>query len=268
MSAALSVIAVREFGASDSQILSPFADQRHAVWDVTGGGRLYPLIGTGKHGEERAVFSRDFRKIATANADTFGRVWDAQTGQLLVACGHDGWVIHARFNPAGDRLVTTVNGSVEAQIWNLQTGQRERLLHGHHQPLWYADFSPDGQRVVATDFEGEAAIWNVATGDRLHSFTRHTAWVRCAVFSPDSRWVATASGDHTARVWEADTGREVIPPLRHGDHVMRVRFSPDGRWLVTACLDGTVHIWDVLTGQRALSATCRPGAWTTCPMAA
>jgi len=241
-----------EFGATDNEILSPFADQRAAVWNVSSGKPLSPLIGTGKHNGEKSSFSRDFRKIVTCNADTLARVWDARTGELLLDCKHDGLVVNARFDPTGNRIVTTENGGAEAHVWSLATGERELLLRGHTNHLWYADFSPDGRFIVTTSVGGQAIVWDAATGNHRLTFTRHTQWVQYAAFSPDSRWVATVSGDHTARIWEADTGREVIPPLQHNDHVVSAQFSPDGRWLVTACLDGTAHIWNVETGQHAL----------------
>ncbi|MCI0746020.1 MAG: protein kinase [Verrucomicrobia subdivision 3 bacterium] len=241
-----------EFGETDDQILSPFAERRSAVWDVRSGVQLSPQFGSGKHGQEKSSFSRDRRKIVTCNADRVARVWDVGTGKLIGSYEHVGWVLNARLSPDGNRIVTTENGVWEARVWNVSSGEQELLLRGHSETVWFANFSPDGRRIVTTTQGGQAKVWDASTGALLASLTGHTYWVRYAAFSPDSRWVATASGDHSARIWEAETGREVVPPLRHPDHVGSAEFSPDGKWLVTACLDGSAHIWDTKTGMRAL----------------
>jgi WD40 repeat protein/tRNA A-37 threonylcarbamoyl transferase component Bud32/tetratricopeptide (TPR) repeat protein len=122
----------------------------------------------------------------------------------------------------------------------------------HKGPVTYAEFSPDGSRVVTTD--GTARVWDAATGQPVSPPLEHRGPVKHvehAAFSPDGRRVVTASFDRTARVWDAATGQPVTPPLKHDGVVLYAAFSPDGRCVVTASQDQTARVWDGATGQPA-----------------
>ena len=113
----------------------------------------------------------------------------------------------------------------------------------------FAQFSPDGQRLITADARNTAQVWDAETGQPITPPLEHNNTVRHASFSPDGRRVVTASDDRTARVWDATTGQPVTPPLRHEGGVAWAMFSPDGRRIVTASDDGTARVWDATTGQ-------------------
>jgi WD40 repeat protein len=69
-----------------------------------------------------ARFSADGQRIATASADSSGRVWDAASGDPLTqALRQRGWgrVTDIAFSPAGDRVVTASTDGT-AQVWRLE----------------------------------------------------------------------------------------------------------------------------------------------------
>src|SRR5204863_189768 len=92
-------------------------------------------------------------------------------------------------------------------------------LWSHDGPVLYAEFSPDGRRVVTASADNTARVWDTSTGKPITPPLKHNGPVFHAAFSPDGRRVVTASADGTARIWDAATGKAVTPSLKHGDYV-------------------------------------------------
>ena len=86
--------------------------------------------------------------------------------------------------------------------------QSPTLIHlwFHNGPVYCAEFSPDGKRVLTASEEGTACIRDFASGDLLAPPLKHKTGVRLAVFSPNGERVATLCRDNTVRVWDAATG--------------------------------------------------------------
>ena len=81
-------------------------------------------------------------------------------------------------------------------------------------PVFSAQFSPDGQRIVTASVDG-ARLWDTASGKPIGEPMKHAAWVLSAQFSPDGQRVVTASKDNTARLWDAASGTPIGEPMRH-----------------------------------------------------
>ncbi|HKI71554.1 MAG TPA: WD40 repeat domain-containing serine/threonine-protein kinase, partial [Verrucomicrobiae bacterium] len=128
--------------------------------------------------------------------------------------------------------------------------QCPKLLNvfAHGTSLFYAEFSPDGTRLVTASDDYTARVWDVDSGKEI-LVLRHDGPVYHAAFSPDGRCIVTASADHTARVWDAQSGEPVSPPLRHKDTVWGAGFSPDSQTVATASADKTAQVWNFTTGE-------------------
>ena len=113
----------------------------------------------------------------------------------------------------------------------------------------WAEFSPDGQRLVTAIWGGKVQVWNASTGAAVSPpFGQGT---ETASFSPDGSLIVTASTDRTASVWEAASGRRIFP-LPHARNVNSACFSPDGRRILTTCNDKRARVWDARTGTLLL----------------
>lgn len=132
---------------------------------------------------------------------------------------------------------------------------------GHDDMVFYAQFSPDGRRLLTVCRDNTARVWDSSTGRPITPPLRHDASLiqpgeflgptqpLCARWSPDGTRVVTASIDRTALVWDAATGRPVTPPLVHNAGFACAQFHRNGQWVVTGTDDGEVRFWDVATGQ-------------------
>ena len=197
------------------------------------------------------AFSPDGSKFATTGEDNLVRIWNAGTGQeLLALAGHQAPTIGIDFSPDGKRLATSSYDQT-AIVWDVFSGAQLLILTGHESEITSIHFSPDGRRLVTNgQYDGQIKVWDATTGEELNSFRAHEAPMWFVTYSPAGNRLATASVDRTARVWDAATNEELLILGGHEDVVSRVNFSPDGQRLATSSMKA--RIWDAATGTQQL----------------
>src|SRR5439155_13375407 len=161
-----------------------------------------------------AQFSPDGRRIVTASHDGTAKVWDAVSGQALLELDLGARGLWAAFSPDGAKIVTgTVQRAV--QLWDACTGRSIGAPWQHSSRVLFADFSPEGDRVVVAA-GNDAYVWDVRFGQLVATGFNHQDEVTCARFSPDGKKIITASIDGTARVWDASRGKTLELTLNIG----------------------------------------------------
>ena len=178
-------------------------------------------------------------------------------------------VASLRANPTNDAPVTRLVTLLTYRSWPLPTPDIQQVAPVSYlktdgkrvvsvteplenaQPVYYAQFSPDGKRVVtaAAADSTTVRVWDVQTGLPLTEPLKHASAFTSVQFSSDGKRIVTASHDRTARVWDAQTGQPLTEPLKHAGGVTSARFSPDGNQVVTDSYDKTTRVWDAQTGQ-------------------
>jgi WD40 repeat protein len=158
-------------------------------------------------------FDRDGRQILSSGWDETLRVWDVVKRRLAgppIEVGLRVW--DATFSPDGAMVAEgfsdgSASGRVGgyAAIWESKSGHQAVPLMGPTDDVTSIDFSPDGDRVVASSTDGTVILWNTA-GTQLATLRGHRSRVNSVRFSRDGRWLLTTAEDGTARVWEAGLG--------------------------------------------------------------
>ncbi|KAF8667726.1 WD domain, G-beta repeat [Rhizoctonia solani] len=117
-------------------------------------------------------FSTNGMRLVSGSYDTSVRIWDVQTGELLVACDEDDDDTHIDDYRAHCDEVNSVS------------------------------FSPNGHYVASGSDDYTVCIWDAENGNLIFGPLRgHTSSVYCVQFSPDSSYVASCSQDGTIRFW-------------------------------------------------------------------
>jgi WD40 repeat protein len=187
-------------------------------------------------------------------------------------------VVTVAYSPSNPHLLATSNDDGSVTLWNLAAPLRPvATLHEPFSSNGYAsaEFSPNGQRIVASGGNQQARIWSVTDPkqppvvlDLNHhqSCTNSTALTAAGInsveFSHNGELVVTTDEDGTACIWNADTDlpvRRLTEPAGAsggvtgvagvgGSGIRWAAFSPNSKQLVTASDDGTARIWNVSTG--------------------
>jgi hypothetical protein len=230
---------------------------------------------------ERAEFSRNGLKIATAGADGNAMVW-SERGELLHTlrgAEEDGRVFDVGFSRLSNQLVTASSDGT-ASVWNLRTALRRSIMPLHTTQVRRARFGANEDSALTASRDRTARTWKVSTGAPRAVFAGHTETVTAAVLTTGDL-LATASEDGTVRTWVAQLQPPLVPArstpaprpsldgratvdgevvsLRihgrvvtltgHKDDVLSVEVSRDGSLVVTASRDGDARIWDAHTGD-------------------
>src|SRR5262249_25671725 len=186
--------------SSDGRWIAAAVDRGIRIWD-TQAGRLSPLLESGMRlGLRRLQFSDDSTRVL-AFSGSGARVWDVSSQIALtpVLTHGDFWVFGARLRPRGDSVISNGRGGL-ARVWNIG-GQPSTILPlRHDHAVGYAEFSPDGLRIVSASRDHSARIWDAETGELL-CVLRHGRRVVYAKFSADGRRVLTMDNQVT-RIWD------------------------------------------------------------------
>ncbi len=245
-----------------------FTDRTVFVFDADTGKDVIHL--RGKH-TQRVVsvrFSPDGKRLLTASWDNTARLWDAETGDHLLALeGHECSLLTAVFSPDGKRVLTvSTNGRHASQLYEkeLKVGEPPAAVDpGPINRPAGAGHGLGGGTAWQTGGETKLArVWDADTGKPIAALTKSrpaattfgTRWESSAgAFSPDGKRVAVAFGNSVAAVWDAAAGGEEKFTLKgHTDSVHDIAFSPFGEWLATASGDKTARLWDAATGAEML----------------
>ncbi len=200
----------------------------------------------------RAVLSRDGRRIVTSGNDKTINVWDLDSRErMLTLKGHQAPVWGLAFSPDGTRIGSGSDDKT-VKLWDAQTGAEVMILRGHEAPVSVVTFSPDGKQLASgsSSYDGTIILWDAQTGAQLKTL-RGQREIYAVAFSPDGKLVVSGSGDDTIKLWDAQTGTEVTTLSGHDDWVRAVAFSPDGKRIASGSQDKTIKVWDAET-RRAL----------------
>ncbi len=205
------------------------------------------------------AFSADGTRIAVGDNRGAIRIWNAQTGELVMTdLVHKTQINTVAFSPDG-RLVTAASNDGTASIIEASpNGASTRLLH-HRDRVNTSTFSPDGTRIATASNDRTAVIWNVATGAIERTLAGHASSVNAIAFRGDGAQVATIGDDGSAALWEVASGRRVARLVGHGGPLNSVDYAPGGDRVVTAGIDNMAIVWRTTSQQPVMKLVGHAG---------
>jgi WD40 repeat protein len=289
-------------------------DLRDVAWSpagdriVVGGGTILPVWDVSRrplrlsgHTADvwDAQWSPDGRRIGTTSYDGTARIWDAVTGEELLALEHPAPTRFFAWSPDGTRMLTTGQDGV-ARVWDTGSGELLLAIAAREGDFFFVgSWSPDASRLAASSHsDALVTIYDAATGDSLTSFCAgdfahrlpwssegdrivtggsagSSVWdtttgkallempaddrVYNAAWSPDGGRLVLGERYGKARVMDATSGKELLVFAAHSDDIWHATWSPDGTRIVSGDESGEVRVWDATTGEVVLGFKA-PGA--------
>ncbi|KAG9097865.1 hypothetical protein FRC06_007095 [Ceratobasidium sp. 370] len=201
------------------------------------------------------AISPDSRRIVSGALDRTIRIWDTETGDLVLESlkSHSSYVNSVAFSPNGRRIIS---GSEDKTlcVWDARTGDIVLgPLQGHSEGVSSVAFSADGRRMASCSRDRTVRIWDAESGDAVLEPLQTPLPLSCVSFSPDGRRIVSGGLGLLIYIWNLETGELALDPLEgHSSWVESVAFSHNGRRIVSGSLDGTVRVWDAETGNAVL----------------
>jgi len=200
-------------------------------------------------------FTDDGKWLAASSYDRSVRLWNVESGEAKLMCGHRGNVNAVALDPQ-KRYLASASSDGRIVVWSAATLRPVREFQtpagGKQSGPWgtAVEFSHDGALLAAGDESGGLLI--ARTGDWSSRWipTGQHGLISLS-FSADDRHVAVASISGTLKIWDARSGSVVASLGDYQDKLWRVRFSPDGRLLAAASWGRAVRFWDGRSYQYA-----------------
>lgn len=253
-------------------------DQRNWEW-----GRLKYLCNredktlSGHRQRVDAVcYSPDGRLLVTASWDETARVWDVETGRMLLELKepvHHSYVHAAAFSHDGARIATAdFNGRIA--VWNSKDGSLVKTWDGHSKAVYSVDFTKDGRNLLTSSADYTAKLWlnwespqpdvrlfakklGQPAGDgqpAVEGHEGHNGWVWCAAFSPNESRIVTTAQDGAAIVWRTADARPQVIFRGHEAPVYSACFVDEDR-VVSGGEDRVARLWEAAEDKAPVAET-------------
>ena len=199
------------FSADSKMLAAGGEDNLVHVWALTDSKKpQHRFTANGhKHWIRTLAFSPDGKMLASGGEGKTLCLWRVSDGaSLFKSTAHKTWVNAVAFSPDGKILAS---GGNELFLWDTTTGAQLRMAHRELSArIFTLVFSPDGNTLVAGNWDGILELWDVRTGGLLSTHTGHTRWTDVLKFSADGKTLVSGSfWDGTILLWDWKTLKKI-----------------------------------------------------------
>ncbi len=165
--------------------------------------------------------------VASGGADRTVRLFDAESGQLVLSLkGHRDAVTACLFSPT-DELLLTLCKDRSASLWSLAKGE---LIHTFADPLityTAVAFQPEGSLVLLGTADGSLSLFDRRSG-AMATFARSgSAPITACGYTRDGSLIFSADADRWLRIYAART-QQVMAIFRVASPITCAAVAPNG----------------------------------------
>ena len=178
------------------------------------------------------AFFHDSTRLAMASRDKTVKIWDANSGEVLLALeGHVNGSTSVAFSH-DSTLLATGSFDYKVKVWDVSSGKCLQTLETDEVVRSVA-FPQDSTQLAAGSYGGKIFIWNTTSGELIQTLGGHTGRIASVAFSQDSGLstrLASASYDRTIKIWVVSRG-ECVQTFNTGRVLFNVSFDSTGSYL-------------------------------------
>ena len=189
------------------------------------------------------TFSQDGKYIAIGTTDSFIRIWELESMQLIHTLkGHNGNVFYIVFGKK-DEIMVSGSFQNELIIWDTKTFKPLKILEEEKGYNGSFQLFQNNKYLVNT---GNCMInvWDISKGEIIRSIP-----VQCDLQSvqltPDEKYLITCAEDHTVKIWDFETEKELWTYYNPKPEIADCKISLDGKYLAVATPESVILIWEI-----------------------
>ncbi len=278
------------FVPSTSTVVAAVDETTLKILDAWTGREKLTMVGHATKNVYLGVATRDGRRLATVDWDSFVRVWDLERGTLIASrdftkdlrpgerhadvrtarfLGNRLLVVRAFYIDEGDDAAPARSEIIE---WDADTGRIAQRFEEFGDCWRGISISPTDDRIIFGASKGSRTLVDARSGAiiaRLDDW-HYSGWGPPAAFSPDGRSLAgiirSPTTEERLQFWRAADGAPgpTVQLDRKTGMVQAIKFSPDGTrlalatWIGEDADGGRVVFIDAQRGQILWSVS-NPG---------
>ncbi len=154
-------------------------------------------------------FSPDGKRLATASADKFVKVFDVADGKLFRSYeGHTHHVMDVSWKGDGTTLASA--GADNAiKVWNAETGEQARTINTYSKQVTSLEFVGMLDEFISSSGDRRVFRHRAGDGAGVREFTGCPDYVYCTAVTSDGSIVAAGCEDGVLRIWNGSDGAEI-----------------------------------------------------------
>jgi WD40 repeat protein len=160
-------------------------------------------------------FTPDGKKLASAGADKFVKVWEIPSGKFLKSFeGHTQHVLDVGWAPDGNKLATAGADNV-VKIWDFEKGEKLRDVTMHQKQVTRLAYVGKSNQFLTCGGDGQVRLVNGDSGQNVRQYQGAPDYLYAVAASADGTVVATGGEDGVVRIYEGVTAKLVkaaVPP--------------------------------------------------------